>query len=121
MQTAELLINLHQFIGTENYHRTNPLFAPDMVHTDGVQYFADNAHAYWFIDLIAINVKQRPALKKEPFLVICLSVLKDKATITFEDGDCNTLCVEKIDYTDCPTGLWKFYLADNVLMLPSEY
>jgi len=46
-------LDLSQFYGTENYYRTNPIFAKDMVHTDGVKYFADNAGngAYWFLTL----------------------------------------------------------------------
>lgn len=114
-------LDLSQFYGTENYYRTNPIFAKDMVHTDGVKYFADNAGngAYWFLDIIATEVF--PLLKKEPFMAINLLVEDGKAKIAVEDGDLKTLLAKQIDYTNCPDGLYEFFLTDNVLMLTSEY
>ena len=114
-------LDLSQFYGTENYYRTNPIFAKDMVHTDGVQYFADNAGngAYWFLDIVA--TEYFPMLKKEPFLSINMQVEDGKAVIAVEDGDLKTLKIKKIEHTDCPTGIYQFFLTDNVLMLSSEY
>jgi len=112
-------LDLSQFYGTENYYRTNPIFAKDMVHTDGVQYFADNAGCYWFLDIIATEVF--PLLKKEPFMAINLLVEDGKAKIAVEDGDLKTLLAKQISHTDCPDGLYAFFLTDNVLMLTSEY
>jgi len=118
-------LDLSQFTGTENYYRTNHLFAKDMVHTDGVQYFADNAGngAYWFLDIVA--TEYFPLLKKEPFISITLIVGSNQddnnAMIVVEDGDCELLAKKIIEYTDCPVGEYKFFLTNNVLMLTSEY
>ena len=114
-------LDLSQFYGTENYYRTNPIFAKDMVHTDGVKYFADNAGngAYWFLDIIATEVF--PLLKKEPFLAITLRADDGEATIGVEDGDLGLLFSKHIAYTDCPNGVYDFFLTNNVLMLTSEY
>jgi hypothetical protein len=112
-------LDLSQFTGTENYYRTNPFFAKDMVHTDGVQYFADNAGCYWFLDIIATEVF--PLLKKEPFLSIKFWVNGGEASITVEDGDLKPLFVKGIEHTDCPDGDYQFFLTNNVLMLTSEY
>ena len=114
-------LDLSQFYGTENYYRTNPFFAKDMVHTDGVQYFADNAGngAYWFLDIVATEAF--PLLKKEPFLAIKLTVANGSADISIEDGDYRTFKQKHIAHTDCPDGEYQFFLTDNVLMLTSEY
>lgn len=111
-------IDLSQFYGTEAYHRTF-LFNPNLVHTDGVQYFADQAGAYWFLDIVA--TEYYPLTKKEPFLSIQLAVEDGIGDICVEDGDCKVLVQRNIPHTDCPDGLYKFFLTDNVLMLTSEY
>lgn len=111
-------IDLSQFYGTENYHKTF-LFNPNLVHTDGVQYFANEAGAFWFLDIVATEIY--PLSKKEPFIVITLKANDGKATITADDGNDKRVFQKKISYTDCPDGEYRFYLADNVLMLTSEY
>jgi len=118
-------LDLSQFIGTANYYQTNSMFAKGMHHTDGVQYFAENAGngAYWFLDIVA--TEYFPLLKKEPFISITLIVGSNQddnnAMIVVEDGDCELLAKKIIEYTDCPVGEYKFFLTDNVLMLTSEY
>jgi hypothetical protein len=111
-------IDLSQFYGTENYYKTC-LFSPNLKHTDGVQYFAEQAGAFWFLDIIATEVY--PLTKKEPFLSIKMTVINWTAQITVENGDLKTLKTKKIEYTDCPQGLYEFFLTDDVLMLTSEY
>lgn len=111
-------LNLSQFTGTEAYHRTF-MFTPKLVHTDGVQYFAETAGCFWLLDIIATEVY--PLTKKEPFLSIKLIVANGAAQINVEDGDCEPLFVKKIAHTDCPEGTYEFFLTDNVLMLTSEY
>jgi hypothetical protein len=114
----ETTLDLSQFTGTEAYHRTF-MFNPKLVHTDGVQYFAETAGAYWFLDIVATEFY--PLTKTEPFLAINMQVEDGKAFIAVEDGDLKTLKTKKIEHTDCPTGIYCFYLTDNVLMLTSEY
>lgn len=113
-------LDLSQFCGTYNYYRSC-IFAPKLVHTDGVQYFAENAGngAFWFLDIVATEFY--PLLKKDPFLSIVLQVKNGHANIFVEDGNCETLETRTIEHTDCPDGDYHFFLTDNVLMLSSEY
>ena len=111
-------LNLSQFCGTTQYHRTF-MFTPKLVHTDGVQYFAETAGCFWFLDIIATEVY--PLTKKEPFLAINMLVEDGQAKIAVEDGDLGLLFSKHIAHTDCPSGLYEFFLTDNVLMLTSEY
>ena len=111
-------LNLSQFTGTSAYHRTF-MFTPQLVHTDGVQYFAETAGCFWFLDIVATEVY--PLTKKEPFLAINMLVEDGQAKIAVEDGDLGLLFSKHIAHTDCPSGLYEFFLTDNVLMLTSEY
>jgi len=45
------LSQLGSFTGTEQYHRYSPLF-PNLVLTDGVKFFAENADCFWLLDVI---------------------------------------------------------------------
>jgi hypothetical protein len=111
--------DLHQFTGTETWYRH--VLNREMLYTEGVQYFAENAGngAYWFLDIVATEFFG--LLRKEPFMLIELRVVGGSAVIVAEDGNGNEVYRRDIDYTDCPPGVWKFYLTDNVLLLPSEY
>jgi hypothetical protein len=111
-------LDLSQFYGTENYYKTF-LFNPHLKHTDGVQYFAEKAGAFWFLDIIATEIY--PKTKNEPFIVITLTVNDGKAKILADDGNDKRIFQKNVSYTDCPDGEYRFYLADNVLMLTSEY
>jgi hypothetical protein len=121
MSAQDLESNLCQFTGTEQWHRHG--LNRNMLYTDGAQYFAENAGggAYWFLDIVATEIF---ALQKaEPFICIDLIVWGDKpgARIVATDGNDNEIWAREIEYTDCPIGNWKFYLTDNVMLLPSEY
>lgn len=113
-------LDLSQFYGTENYYQTF-MFTPKLHHTDGVQYFAENAGngAFWFLDIVATEIY--PILKREPFIGITLFASDGKAKIVATDGNDKLVFKKNIDYTDCPDGNYHFYLTDNVLMLSSEY
>ena len=117
METTNKL-DLSQFTGTEAYHRTF-MFAPKLVHTDGVQYFAETAGCFWLLDIIATEVY--PLTKKEPFIGITISSTGSKAKIFATDGNDKLVFSKPISNTDCPEGKYHFYLTDNVLMLTSEY
>ena len=111
-------MELNQFTGTENYHRSC-MFVPKMVHTDGVEYFCREASAYWFLDIVATEFFKLQEV--DYFLSIKMVVADGKATITVEDGDCKVIATKNIEFTDCPVGEYEFFLTDNVLMLTSEY
>jgi hypothetical protein len=111
-------IDLSQFYGTEHYYQTFA-FTPKLVHTDGVQYFAEQAGAFWLLDVIATEVY--PLIKQNPFMVLTMTVNDKKAKLVVDDGDANWIYQKNIDFTDCPDGEYRFYLVGDVLMLPSEY
>jgi hypothetical protein len=131
-----LLSQLDDFHGTETWHRH--YLNRRLLHTDGVQFFAEKAGAFWFIDAMAVGVngKKGPVPSAVPnksyFGVVLLTSKNESATIEvrsdYDENDktCGkSLYRAKISFTDCPEGVWKFYLVDDgehtVLMVPSEY
>lgn len=101
MNAQDLESNLRQFTGTEQWHRHG--LNHNMLYTDGVQYFAENAGggAYWFLDIVATEIF---ALQKaEPFISISMLVEGGKASIVATDGDVPIpIWTRDIEYTDCP-------------------
>lgn len=136
--TSEALeLGLKQFYGTEQWRRHH--FNRYLLHTDGVEYFAQKAGAYWFIDAVAIGMAGKRGLvpyvvpNKSPFAIVLLKSKDQKAVVeaykdTTESGnfvESNRLFRQKVDFTDCPEGDWKFFLIWDgekaTLLLPSEY
>ena len=128
---AELQSNLGQFTGTEDYHR----HWLGMYYTDGVQYLAEKAGAYWLIDAIA-SYQPKVAVRQEEFQVWTLRCLDDlfssrSAVLTMDNGnDGPTIITQAIEYTDFPFDEIRLYLVkgsidgkhiNNILMLTSEY
>jgi hypothetical protein len=116
-QSARLRADLGAFIGTEQWHRH--ALNRHLLLTDGVKYFADTAGAWWLLDIVATEVLPFPAT--HPCLVIHLDVNDAKAIIRVSDGDDIQIYCRHIHFNDAPDGLWRVYLTDNVLLLPSEY
>lgn len=110
--------DLKQFTGTEQYHRH--LFGK---FTDGVNYLADKAGAYWLIDVVMsyrMNKKTRGVnfqvweLQKNKTGNGCVVTMK-------EDSDKPVIISQKIGFTDFPLDYIKLFLIDGILLLPSEY
>lgn len=129
MSPQELESNLAHFSGTEEYHRTS-LFSKSIVHTDGVQYLAEKAGAFWLLDAIVSHMPKRK-LRREPFQVWTLKKAKlaESWTLKATDGDKGagpvTLVTQRIPYSDFPLEEIKLYVewgGSNywVIMLPSE-
>ena len=108
-------IQLAQFTGTLNWYK-NPLLS--YLYTDGVKYFAEYAECYWLLQEINALWRRRG---NESFFMITVNREKTVTNIVVEDGNGKQLLTRTIPFTDLPEGDWKFYLTDNVLMLPSEY
>lgn len=120
LTASQLAHRLNGFTGTTMWYRH--ALVRTLTYTDGVRFFADNGGehgAYWFLDLVATEFY--PLLKTEPFLLIVLSVMEKRGRIRVEDGNGRIVREKDIDYTDLQTGDWRFYLTDEVLLLPSEY
>lgn len=108
-------MNLSQFTGTENWYK-HPF--SKVTYTDGVKYFADQAGAYWFIDIAVCLPMEFP---KEEFFSVSLESSDGKAKLVVDDGNENILMTKDIEFTDCPDGTYEFYLTNDVLLLTSEY
>ena len=116
---SALSAELQMFMGTEQWFR-HPL-SSNFKYTDGVKFFAEHCGggAYWFLDILATELADLQ--EKEEFMSITLDVVDSSAKITADDGNGNVLWTRNIDFTDAEKGTWKFYLTNNVLLLPSEY
>lgn len=133
MDTNELrnLIDEYQ-PGEEKFrHPYNPRF----LYTGGVQAVAEEAGAYWMLDIIATEVA--PICLKswdelgngQHFLKVCVKGSKAYMSLVWDEG-CVPLWKRFISYTDFPEGDWMFYLFMDgvcnppntvlVALLPSE-
>ena len=96
-----------------------------LLYTQGIKAFAEYAHAYWFIDLVAMyfpSIKGNNIVNDDTFNIIYLNVTNNKAIFEIKhDSDMPAFLSQEIMFTDLPQGQYKFYLCDDVLMLPSEY
>lgn len=109
-------IDLSQFYGTETWYK-HPLTGG--LYTEGVRYFAMEAGAYWFLDIVFTEYMEM--MEREEFLTIELKVKGSKADIVVTDGNKNVLATREISFTDCPEGDYRFFYTGKVLLLPSEY
>ena len=132
----ELRKLLRSHYGSETLYRHPPMRR--FTYTEGVRAFAESAGggAHWHLDIIATESDIARALRSEGFLVVDLDVSPEGgATITVAsdkrgDGAYEGVAFFRdISWTDCPPGLWDFYLATNeldegevaTLLLTSEY
>lgn len=106
--------------GTEQTY-FNRLY-PNMKYSDGVKFFAENAGngAYWFLDICGTEIHKLFA-DKEDFIVVLLQAFPDaKGRLVADDGNGNVFWSRDLNYTDCPTGEWKFYIENDLMCLPGE-
>ena len=99
----ELSSNLAQFCGTDDYHQSS-IFHKSFYHTDGIQYLAEKAGAFWLIDAIVSHQTKRN-VRSEGLQVWTLSVgAKKSAILKCTDGDKGdgeiVLARQSIPYTD---------------------
>jgi hypothetical protein len=122
MKTKEQIEDgLAGFYGTEQYHN----HFGRLLMTDGVQWLATNAEAYWLMDIVA-SILHLPKIRKNSFISIKLVKNKNgSALFTADDGNDNVLYDQDIEYTDFPLDKVTMFMVDvekfKVLMLPSEY
>lgn len=117
--TNTLEHELRQFTGSEVFFR-HSLFKK-YVFTEGVQYLAERAEAYWLIEFIFAN-QHIQKIAAEPFQAWIIKLKDDKtAIIHVEDGNKNQVRRFKLDYTDFPLKEFTLWFIDGTLLLPSEY
>lgn len=111
--------DLSQFTGTEQYYR-HGLFRK-VLYTDGVQFLAEEAAAYWLIDAIAAAQYGVKRVNAEEFQVWTLTVGPAcRARLTCEDGDYNAVYTQDLDFTTFPLPSVVLFFENGVLCLPSE-
>lgn len=103
--------------GTMNYYCSHYL---SFKYTDGVKTFCDKASAYWLLDIIESVVKTSKEMTEDLISVVLTVFDNNVAIITFKNSE-KTFYEQKIPYTDCPMGEWKFFYQDNVFFWNAEY
>jgi hypothetical protein len=116
MKDKDLSEQLSHFTGSETWYR----HITGALYTEGVQYLAENAGAYWLIDEIMFRQRFR-RVRSEEFQVWILKVTGRTALLTCEDGNGNEVHTKRIEFTDFPLAEIKLYFCNNTLHLPSEY
>lgn len=118
-KAAVLAQTLPQFTGTERYYR----LYPGVLLTDGAKYLADEAEAYWLLDVIWSHLPSVP--EGEWFVCAGLERHHEGASFTLGDGNGGVYARQAIPYTDFPLEEVTLYAARQdgmwVVLLPSEY
>jgi hypothetical protein len=111
---------LAQFTGSQHFYRHS--LVREVLYTAGAQYVADTAGAHWLLDEIALAQRHIIPVKREDFQVWDLKVDADqKAILTCGDGNGLEVYSKPVPFTDFPEPGIRFYYADLVIHLPSEY
>ena len=123
-QRTENLDGLENFYGTEQYYRGA---AGALKYTDGVKYVAEKAGAYWLLQLIGtlastIYTNQAISEYDKEFLTADLEVQEDdSAVLSITNGNKKELSNFEIPFTDFPAEKCRFFITNEVILLPTEY
>ncbi|GAB9152728.1 DUF6876 family protein [Bradyrhizobium diazoefficiens] len=109
--------DLAHFTGTENHYQHRLMRS--VRYTDGVQFLAKNAQAYWLIDKIA-TLQLEKKIRAADFQAWQLVVTNNTATLTCKDDDV-ILHSEHITFTDFPLDEITLWVEGGVILLPSEH
>jgi hypothetical protein len=123
MDVKNLSDNLSYFTGTESYHLWSALF-PHCVLTDGALFLAENAGAFWLMDIIG-SYQRNPGVRNESLQVWKLTAQNNRGVVTCQDGEYRTMVRQEIPFTNFPLPEISLLVAQSdgclVIMLPSEY
>jgi hypothetical protein len=118
-QEFELSQALKQFTGTESYAQ----YGSHILLTDGALFLADQAQAFWLMDLFGsylVGLRGR-----EEFVCLKIQTKSNRANVSIEDGNDNIFAKQEILYTDFPLSSLILYACmygtSWLVMLPSEY
>ena len=116
------------FRGSENYYRHSDLFSKFFL-TDGVKHITEKLGLCWFLDTV-LSYQGKRAVKSIKFQIWTLERLSGgenagqwQVVLYLDSTPVITQLVSSISLTDDYEGnfdVFKIYLADNILFLPSE-
>lgn len=109
--------DLAHFTGSEQWYRH--ALMRNIMYTEGVQYLAEKAQAYWLIDKVA-TLQHVPKIRAHEFQSWKLVVTNNTATLTCSVDDV-VLHSEHITFTDFPLDEIELWVEGNVILLPSEH
>ncbi|WGV29143.1 DUF6876 family protein [Halotia branconii] len=115
----EIVADLEQFTGSSVVYRH---WLGVLRYTEGVKYLAESTQCYWLLDAIGSyqgQLQSNPELRD--FQIWHLIVQEKTATLICGEDTDKEVLRQQIKYTDFPLPEIKLYLAQKVLMLPSEY
>lgn len=120
-ETPRLAIaELRQFTGSETWYRH--ALNRRTVYTEGVQFLAERAGAYWLVDEILLIQPEAAKLKLPEFQCWKLTVHEDRsAALVCFDGNYAERYRKRISWTDFPLPEIELWFANNTLYLPSEH
>lgn len=111
---------LAQFTGSTNFYRHR--LVREVLYTEGVEYVAETAGAYWLLDEIALAPRYVIPVKAEDFQVWDLKVNVDHSgLLTCGDGNGRELYATPIPFTHFPSPGIRLFYANWVIHLPGEY
>lgn len=123
MTPDDLLSLLGHCTGSETLYRHG--LNRSLVYTEGCQLLAEQAGAYWLLDVIASHNLCNAALRREAFQTWTLTLNKtgSGAKVTCTDGNepPKRLLVQKIPFTDFPLPSLVLWCVTSTILLPSEY
>lgn len=119
MTSQQLKTGLETFTGSQRWYR-HELYRL-FTYTEGVQFLAMEAGAYWLVDLIFSLQYTAPKVKNEGFQCWKLDMKDYAATLICEDANGNKVYSEAIELTDFPMEEMTLWFTDNTLLLPSEW
>ena len=113
----EKISELVYFTGTEQYYKG----WLGVKWTDGVYYVYLDIAGWLITDICSYMVEEK--IKNISFQVWTIKVDDDKAAVlTMTDGNENEYARQEYTHVDLPAGTeLKFYIIDNIMLLPSEY
>ncbi len=90
--------------------------------TDGVLEVSENEQCYWFLDIIASYQSGMNDEQKEfQHWKLQRVTETDSFIVTCDDGNDNIFITQDVVYSDIQGDELRYYLADGVILLPSEY
>lgn len=118
LTATELENHLSDFHGSETLrkHYFGLLF------TEGIESLAEEAGAYWLIDLVCSYRTQKEYKANVAFQLWSLNLDGNGGCVITmrSDSDTPELIRQVVEYTDFPMNI-EFYCCSNVMMLKSEY